>query len=108
MSSEAHTTDPQENLLDRLQMVLEQQEQMIKKDDFHRVEKLCEQANAIIAEFTQNASPQQPEWAEHRQRLARQYKKIELMLDAKKDSLQKQLQKVGSGKKTIQAYQGNF
>ena len=108
MSSETPMTEQQENLLNKLQTVLEKQEAMIKKDDFHSVEVLSEQANSIVAEFSKNASPEQPQWAEYRQRLARQYKKIELMLDAKKDSINKQLRKVGAGKKTVQAYHGKI
>jgi hypothetical protein len=96
--------DEQIRLLDDLQDLLEKQIEMARRGNFRRVEELAGQADSIVAMIVQTKVLQQPEFDGRREHLTKLYKKLELMLAAGKNAAGRQLRRVGSGRKTLQAY----
>lgn len=96
--------DEQMRLLDDLQGLLEKQIEMTRRGNLRRVEALAEQADAIVARIVQTRVLQQPEFDGRREHLTKLYKKLELMLTAGKNAVSRQLRRIGSGRKTLQAY----
>lgn len=108
MSPDTLNPNQPNSLLDKLLDVLEKQEKMIRNNDFRGVQKLCEQAGPIIAELAVNPFSQCPQTKERCEQLIEQYKKLQLMIETEKDSTYRNLRKIGTGKKTIQAYQNKI
>ena len=100
-------TDEKMRLLDNLQNLLEKQIEMARKSNFRRVETLAEQADSIVEKIVKTKAFEQPEFSGSRERLTKLYRKLELILSAGKDSIEKQLWQVGSGKKTLQTYRNS-
>ena len=101
------TSDKQIHLLDDLQSLLEKQIEMARKSNFRSVEVLAEQADSIVDEIVRTRAFKQAEFNNRRECLAKLYKGLELMLAAEKYHLDKQLQRISEGKKTLRAYRGN-
>jgi len=101
---DAVNNDGQMRLLDDLQGLLEKQIEMARKGNLRRVEALAAQADSIVAGIVQTRVLQQPEFDDRREHLTKLYKKLELVLAAGKDAVGRQLRRVGSGRKTLQAY----
>ncbi len=96
--------DEQTSLLDDLQGLLEEQMEMARRGNVRRVEALAEQADSIVATIVQTTVLQQPEFDDRREHLTKLYKKLELILATGKDAVSRQLRRVGSGRRTLQAY----
>ena len=77
---------------------------MVKSGNLKAVEALAEQSNSVIAEMVKTPLPPSFESKRQYEHLTTLYKKLELMIEAEKDAVSKQLRKVGNGKKTIRAY----
>lgn len=105
MSDETIHPKQQENLLDELHTLLEKQVRTLKDSDYRQLEVLTEQTNAVVAEIAKNPAPLKPQWQKQGSRITTLYKKLELMVETEKDTINQQLQKINSGKKTIRAYQ---
>lgn len=97
--------DHQENLLDKLHTLLEKQVRMLKDNNYRQLEIVTEQTNAVVAEIGKNPAPLRPQWEKQGSRINKLYKKLELMIETEKETVNQQLRKVNSGKKTIRAYQ---
>lgn len=104
MNLETANRTQEETLLRDLQSLLEKQIEGVKKSDFRSVETLSEQADILIAELVKKRLPEQPEWRGRMEQFIHLYKQLELMIAAEKESVCRQLRKLGKGKKTIQAY----
>ena len=91
-------------LLDDLQGLLEKQIEMARRGNLRRVEALAGQADSIVAQIVQNKVFEQPEFDDQREHLTKLYKKLELMLAAGKNAVNRQLRRVGNGRKTLQTY----
>lgn len=100
-------TEEQTHLLDDLQSLLENQIEMARKSNFRRVEALAEQADSVVKEIVKTNAFEQPGADFQREHLTKLYQKLELILTAGKDSVGKQLQKIGNVRKTIRAYRNN-
>ena len=92
------------HLLDNLQSLLEKQIEMARRSDFRGVEVLAERTNSIVAEIGRTKVFEQVGLDDRCKFLARLYKKLALMVAAKKHLLGKQLQQVSEGRRTLQAY----
>ena len=99
--------DEQMRLLDNLQSLLEKQIEMARRSNFRRVEALAEQADSIVEKIVKIKPFGQSELDSRCEHLVKLYKKLELILTAGKDSVGRQLQQVGSGKKTLHVYRNN-
>jgi len=96
--------DNQENLIDELHTLLEKQVQMLRNSKFLELEKLIEKTGAITTEIAQNPSLLTPELKDRSRQIHNLYKKLELMIATEKDAVDKQLQKVNCGKRTLRTY----
>ena len=105
MKNELVNTDNDENLIDELHTLLKNQIQMLRNSKYQKFEKLIEQSNAIIAEITKNPSLLTPELKNRARQIDRLYREIELIIESEKSAVDKQLQKLTFGKRTIRAYQ---
>jgi hypothetical protein len=104
MNTKPATIEMHGNQLDQLQVLLEKQIKMVKNSDFNAVEILAAQADSLVSEIAQTQPSQQSQWKEKYGDLIQLYQKLELMIETEKDTVNKQLLKVGSGKKTVRAY----
>jgi hypothetical protein len=100
----AYTKNP-EPQLNRLQQLLEKQIDSIRKGDLASLEILSEQTTAIVAGFTPLQRCMQPPIKNRLMHIMQLYYQLELMIQADKELIQQQLQKIGNGKKTLSAYQ---
>jgi hypothetical protein len=104
MKSNTVNIEKHQDPWDRLQTLLEKQVRMSKNSNIRGVEMLAEQANSVVAEITNAPSPLPPQWKQKCEAVMQLYKKLELMIEAEKDTVNKQLRKVTSGKKAVRAY----
>ncbi len=100
-------TDEQVSLLDGLQGLLEKQIETARRGNLRRVEALAGKADSIVARIVQTRVLEQPEFDGRREHLTKLYKKLELILATGKEAVGKQLQQVGSGRRTLQAYRNS-
>lgn len=96
--------------MEELEGLLRRQIELVRKSDYRSVEALTQRANSIIEEITiAKGNPEafeQDKFNTNRERLAKLYRELTLMIAAHKDKLGKQLRRVRSGRKTIKAYRG--
>lgn len=90
--------------LDNLQTLLENQIEMLRKSNFSAVEALSQKAELLVIEIVKTKEFEQPKFAENRNQVMKLYKTMELMAEAGKDSVAKQLKQVVNGKKTLRKY----
>lgn len=98
------TTEQPDALLDRLEAILDTQIEMARKSNFRETERLAEKTQVIITEIAESALSQQPYFKSRCSEIVDRYEKLRLILTTNKESVKKQLGKVGKGKKTMQAY----
>jgi len=91
-------------LLDSLQSLLEDQVELFRKSNFRAVEALAEKAEPLVREIAETKLFQQPKFDERRKRLIKSYKTLELMVEAGKVLVEKQLKQVAQGKKMLRKY----
>jgi len=99
--------DEQTHLLDNLQSLLEEQIETARRGDFRRVDVLTEQVGRVVEKIVKIKSFGQPEFAGQREHLTRSFKKLELMLAAKKASVGRQLRQIRHVRKTLKTYRTN-
>ena len=97
----------QTSLFDDLQGLLEKQIEMARRSNFRQVEQLAEQADSIVEKIAKTKEFEQPEFNDRREHLTKLYEKLQLILATGKESVARQLQQIGSGRKTLQAYRNN-
>lgn len=95
-------------LFENLQDLLENQIESAKKNDLDNVEVLAEQAGLVIGKIVKIKAIKQAGFNQQREYLAKLYKRLELMLAARKNDLGKQLQQIGEARKTLNAYRSNI
>ena len=96
--------DNQAHLLDNLQGLLEEQIQMVRRSNLRQVEALAEQAESVVEKIAAAKTSAPEELNSRREHLIKLYKKLELMLNARKDYFRRQLQQIAEGRKTLKAY----
>ena len=94
----------QAHLLDNLQNLLEKQIKMVRSNNLREVEALAEQAESVVEKITAAKTSAPDELNRRREHLIKLYKKLELMLAARKDCFRRQLQQIAEGRKTLKAY----
>lgn len=100
-------TDEHICILDNLQRLLEEQTEMVRKGNLHRVEMLVEQAGPLVEEILKTKTFAQPEFNSRRRHLVELYKKLELMLAAAKAYVERQLRQIDNFKKTLRVYRNS-
>jgi hypothetical protein len=100
-------TDEQKHLLDDLQSLLEKQIEMVRKGNYRHVEVLAEQASSVIEKIAKIKSFGRPEFDDRRKHLLELYKKLELMIEAEKASVERQQKQVDNVRKILKAYRNS-
>ena len=90
--------------LDELEKLLARQIELARKSNYRAVETLAEQVGTLAEEITAAKEFERDEFIEHRERLAKLYSELILIVAAQKDKLGTQLSMVRSGRKTLEAY----
>ena len=108
MSSASVKTAPGQSfhLLNELQSLLNEQIKLVRKGDFSTSETLTEGTGRLVNELGQTGVSEHPEFAERLERLVRSYQTVIFAVAAEKDRLEKQLQQISQGRKTLRTYRG--
>jgi hypothetical protein len=93
--------------LDTLKNLLEQLIEMLRKSNFQAVESIAQKTQTLVWEIVENKMFEKPHFTEKRMEIIKLYKSIELILEADKDSISKQLKQVVAGRKTLRKYRNN-
>ena len=101
------TVETNKHLLNRLQSLLERQIELVRRGDFRTSELLTEQSDLVVDELLRTKAFEQTQLEEQRERLAKSYRELTLMVAAEKDHLGKQLQQISQGRKTLKLYRGH-
>ena len=98
--------DEHQGLLDKLEDLLNRQIAQARKGGFLASEILSEQSGKIVDKLGRTSVPESIEFKEQFERLAKLYRQAILTVAVEKDRLERQLQQVGRGRKTLRAYRG--
>jgi len=94
-------------LLDELESLLNEQIALARRGDFSASETLAEKSGEIVDKLGRTGALEQCERKERIERLVKSYRTVILSLAAEKDRLEKQLQQIGQGRRTLKAYRGH-
>jgi len=97
----------QSRLLDELESLLNRQIALARRGDFSASETLAEKSGTIIDKLGRTGALEQSERKEQIERLVKSYRTVILSLAAEKDRLEKQLQQIGQGRRTLRTYRGH-
>ncbi len=104
MSIETPQTESVEVLLDNLQQRLQTQIDKVRINDYRSLEAALQETGSAITEISENKLFQQPQCRQRLAEISKLYRQLTLSVAVGKDTVEKQLQKIGRGKKTVQAY----
>ena len=100
--------DRQAQLLNKLQRLLDEQNDLTRQGKLGEVQTLCEQANSVIEEISRAGILELDEFAGERKRLAQSYENLRLTLSDQKDEVCRELNRIRKGRKTIGVYRDNI
>ncbi len=98
---------PSSALLDELESLLNEQIKSVRKGDFSKSEALTEKTGRLVDELSQIDVSERSDLRERFKGLVKSYRTVIFSFAAEKDRIEKQLQKIGRGRKTLQAYRGH-
>lgn len=106
MKTDSVRTGPGEHmrLLDELESLLNQQMAMARKRNFNTFEELAEESGRIVDELGRMSLPRSADLRERFERLVKSYRTVVLSAATEKDRLEKQLQQISQGRKTLRMY----
>lgn len=104
MSIESQPTESPEQVLDRLQMLLQAQMDKVRKNDYRSLEGALRKTGSAMTEIRDNQCFRQPQYQQRLSEVSKLYRQLNLAVAGDKKNVQKQLQKIGKGKKTVRAY----
>lgn len=93
-------------LLDELQSLLNEQIRLVRKGKFSATETMAEETGRLIEELGRIDVPERIEIRKRIERLVKSYRIIIFSVAAEKDRVEKQLQQIGQGRKTLRTYRG--
>jgi len=96
--------DNQTLLLDQLRAILELQLAGARNSNMPKVERLAGQAGDIIERLEKSKIPNDDASRQKNRQIAELYRKLNLVLTARKEQTKTDLKKIRQGKKTISAY----
>jgi hypothetical protein len=100
------TPDQSFQLLDELQSLLNEQIRLVRKGDFSASGALTEETDGLVEQLGQMGLSEHSDFERRFERLVKSYRTVIFSFAAEKDRLEKQLQKIGRGRKTLRAYRG--
>lgn len=101
------STDTHAHLLDELHILLEKQIELVRKSDLRSFEALTEQAGSIVDEIVGTKAFEHTEFNEQRERIAKLYRELILMVEAQKYHINKRMRRINEGRKMLGAYRNN-
>ena len=99
--------DDSPQLLKELVELLERQVGLARRGNFVELHRLAGQCEPLVAKITAAGLLEKPEHKDQRERLAKLYQDLQLMLSTQKDAAAEQLKSVRKGKKTLAIYRSN-
>jgi hypothetical protein len=102
------SADDEIRLLGELASLLERQIELARRGGLAGLEQLAGQCEPLVAKITAAGLLEKPDHKVQRERLAKLYRDLQLMLSAQKGVVAKQLKSIGKGKKTLALYRGNI
>ena len=99
--------DKQVYLLDDLQSLLQKQIELARQNNISNVEALSKQAGCLVEKIAQTRSCELAELKNRQKCLVKLYKKLLLIIAAKKEHIGRQLRQISNGRKTLEAYSHN-
>ncbi len=108
MNTGSVKTGPGEHmrLLDELESLLDRQIAVARRREFDILEELAEESGKIVDKLSRMDVFESAELKERFERLVKSYRIVVLSAAAEKGSLEKQLQQISQGRKTLKAYRG--
>jgi hypothetical protein len=100
-------TDKNNQLLEKLNAVLEKQIKVARMGDLTAVEELTPKADEIVKEISRTSNLVQIQQTNQWKRLQKIYRQLTLILASQKYSIQQQIQQIGQGRKTLKTYKVN-
>ncbi|MCJ7729059.1 MAG: hypothetical protein MUO27_04160 [Sedimentisphaerales bacterium] len=101
------SADDEIRLLGELSNLLERQIELARRGSLAGLEQLAGQCEPLVAKITAAGLLEKSEHKTARDRLAKLYRDLQLMLSTQKDAAVEQLKSVRKGKKTLAVYRGN-
>lgn len=93
-------------LLDELQSLLNEQIKLVRKSNFSASEALAKEAGRLVDELSQIDASEHLEYRERFECLIKSYRTVIFSVAAEKDRVEKQLQQINQGRKTLRTYRG--
>jgi hypothetical protein len=100
--------DDSPQLMKELVDLLERQVGLARRGNFAELHRLAGQCEPLVAKITAAGLLEKPEHKNQRERLAKLYQDLQLMLSTQKDAAAEQLKSVRKGKKTLAIYRGSI
>jgi len=98
---------PSSCLLDELESLLNEQIKSVRKGDFSKSEAVTEKTGRLVDELSRIDMSEHSDLRERFESLVKSYRTVIFSFAAEKDRIEKQLQKIGQGRKTLHAYRGH-
>jgi len=95
-------------LLGELASLLEKQIELARRGGLAGLEQLAGQCEPLVAKITAAGLLEKPYHKVQRERLAKLYHDLQLMLSAQKGVVAKQLKSIGKGRRTLATYRSNI
>jgi hypothetical protein len=94
-------------LLGELERLLEKQIELGRRGGLAGLEQLAGLCEPLVAKITAAGLLEKSEHKDQRERLAKLYRDLQLLLSTQKDAAAEQLKSIRKGKKTLAIYRGN-
>ncbi|MCD4831071.1 MAG: hypothetical protein K8R02_04585 [Anaerohalosphaeraceae bacterium] len=101
------TEDKSKYLFDSLQSLLEVQVEMARRGSYRKIAQVSDQAGTLVQQIEKIPEAANIKFAASREKLLGLYKKLELMLSAERDIVNKQLKQLNNGQKTVRTYRNS-
>ncbi len=101
-------SDRQEQLLEKLQRLLREQNDLARQGKLSQVEALCERTGGLIEEISRAGILKLDEFALQRKQLADTYESLRLTLSDQRDQTSRELNRIRKGRKTIGVYRDSI
>ncbi len=100
--------DDEIRLLAELENLLERQIELARRGSFTGLHQLAGRCEPLVAKIMAAGLLEKPDHKVQRERLAKLYRDLQLMLSAQKNAVAEQLKSIRKGKRTLATYRGNM
>ena len=100
--------DRQSQLLNKLQRLLDEQNDLARQGKIGETQVLCERTSSVVEEISRAGILELDEFADERKRLAQSYENLRLVLCDQKDEVCRELNRIRKGRRTIGVYRDSI